>query len=219
MSILSIKGVCYEAEHTKILENICLEIKQGECISLIGASGSGKSTLLKICADLIPLTKGTLAYKDKDYQAYNPLELRKKISYCVQLPYLFGDTVYDNLAFPFEVRKEKPNEEKMLEILEAFNLDKGFLHKHINSLSGGEKQRIAIARNLIYRPEILLLDEATSALDPDTANRVEAYIAELNQQGTTIIWITHNLEQSQGIFHKRVTMENGKIIAEEVFTR
>lgn len=219
MTLLNLKEVCYEADNTKILDHVSLEIEQGDCVSLVGASGSGKSTLLKLCADLLTATEGELYYKDKPYKDYNPLNLRKKISYCVQLPYLFGDTVYENVAFPFEVRREKVDTDRINQLMGTFGMDESFLHKNIHSLSGGEKQRIALARNLMYTPEVLLLDEATSALDPETAEKVEKYIQSLNTQGTTVVWITHNIEQSQGIFHKRIKMANGRIVEQEVFGR
>lgn len=217
MPIINLDHISYEADHTLILDNVSLAIDKGECVSLVGASGSGKSTLLKLCADLITPTSGEIAYESKPYTTYNPLSLRKKISYCVQLPYLFGETVYDNLAFPFEIRKERPDKSRMCELLQAFNLDERFLHKGIEGLSGGEKQRIALCRNLMYIPEILLLDEATSALDPDSARVVEDSIYNLNKQGVTILWITHNRDQSEGIFKRRLTMANGKLVEEEVF--
>ncbi|MGL5087449.1 MAG: ABC transporter ATP-binding protein, partial [Clostridium sp.] len=124
---------------------------------------------------------------------------------------------YDNLKFPFEVRSEEINNNKILDLLNKFNLDESFLNKDINSLSGGEKQRIALMRNLVYMPEVLLLDEATSALDRENANRIEGIIKDINNKGVTVVWITHSLEQSENIFNKRITMESGKIIKAEVF--
>lgn len=214
--ILNIINLQYESENTSIINGINLSIKGGECISIIGASGSGKSTLLKLCADLLPLTKGTIEFKGKDYKEYNPILLRRKISYCVQLPYLFGATVYDNLTFPFLIRKEPINKERIFELLKRFNLEEGILQKEVNSLSGGEKQRVALARSLMYVPEILLLDEATASLDPESSLLVEKYIKELNDGGVTVLWITHNLEQSKGIFTKRITIDGGRIAKEEL---
>lgn len=217
MKILEIKDLHYETENTSILKGISLAVKEGDCISLIGPSGSGKSTLLKLCADLIPISKGDICYRGKSYTIYSPLELRKKISYCVQIPYLFGERVYENLEFPFKIRKEKINHTKIVEFLKRFNLEEDILQKEIKSLSGGEKQRIAIIRNILFTPDILLLDEATSALDRENAEKVEAYIKELNGQGVTILWITHSIEQSKGIFNKRVVVSEGKVERMEEF--
>lgn len=216
MDILNIKNLSYEVDNTKILNGITLDIEQGDCISVVGQSGSGKSTLLKLCADLIPATGGEVVYRGGSYRDYNPLELRRKISYCVQLPHLFGETVFHNLEFPFKIRNKLMDKGRVVSLLERFNLDESFLDKSVNSLSGGEKQRVAIIRNFIYEPDIILLDEATAALDKENAKGIEAYIRELNQKGVTVLWITHSKEQSEGIFNKRITIDEGKIERIEV---
>ncbi|MEG1637155.1 MAG: ATP-binding cassette domain-containing protein [Cellulosilyticaceae bacterium] len=211
MSILEIKDLYYKVENTNILNGISISIDQGDCISLVGQSGSGKSTLMKLCADLIPLSKGGIWYKGKSYKEYDPIELRRQITYCIQMPHLFGESIYENLEFPFKIRKESMDKEKVVELLEKFNLDESFLTKEVKSLSGGEKQRIALIRNLIYTPEILLLDEATSALDKENTQVIEQYVKELNQKGVTVLWITHDAEQSEGIFNKRIVISEGLV--------
>lgn len=211
MNILRLKEVSYNSGNDKILNGISFAVKKGDCISIVGQSGSGKSTLLKLCADLIPISSGQIYFKEKCYTNYNPVELRKLVSYCVQIPYLFGNTVYDNLEFPFKVRNEKVDKNKIKMLLNKFNLDESYLEKDINFLSGGEKQRIAIIRNLIYTPEILLLDEATASLDKKNASIVENYIKELNKNGVTVLWVTHNEEQSKSIFNKRIVISEGKV--------
>ena len=216
MNILSIKDVFYNMGDLEILKGISFDIEKGACISIIGQSGSGKSTLLKLCADMIPITSGNIYFNGKCYTSYNPIELRKKISYCLQTPELFGKSVCENLEFPFKIRKEKVNKQRIVKLLERFNIDESFLDKDIISLSGGEKQRISIIRNLLYTPDIILLDEATSALDLENAKVVEEYIKELNDLGVTVLWITHSMEQSEKIFNKRITISEGKIKCMEV---
>ncbi|SFB37591.1 ABC transporter ATP-binding protein [Clostridium frigidicarnis] len=216
MKILEIKDLQYKSNNTNILNGINLSVEKGDCISIVGQSGSGKSTLLKVCADLLEISKGDIFYKEINYKEYDPIELRKNISYCIQLPHLFGNTVYENLEFPFKIRNEKFNNTRVKALLESFNLDESILCKDINSLSGGEKQRISIIRNLVYTPDILLLDEATSALDNDNAKRVEEHIKQLNLRGTTVLWITHSMEQSKGIFNKRIALWEGKVQNMEV---
>ncbi|MDB1936482.1 ATP-binding cassette domain-containing protein, partial [Clostridium tertium] len=211
MNILSIKDVFYNMGDLEILKGISFDIEKGDCISIVGQSGSGKSTLLKVCADMIPITSGNIYFNGKCYTSYNPIELRKKISYCLQTPELFGKSVCENLEFPFKIRKEQVNKQRIVKLLERFNIDESFLDKDIISLSGGEKQRISIIRNLLYTPDIILLDEATSALDLENAKVVEEYIKELNDLGVTVLWITHSMEQSEKIFNKRITISEGKI--------
>lgn len=215
MNILRIKDITYNFDNTEILNGISIDVKKGDCISIVGQSGSGKSTFLKICADLLPTSSGEIYFKEKNYTDYNPTQLRKLVSYCVQIPYLFGKTVYDNLEFPFKVRNEKVNENRLNFLLNKFNLNETYLQKDINSLSGGEKQRIAIIRNLIYIPEVLLLDEATASLDKENASIVEEYVKELNKGGVTVLWITHSEKQSKSIFNKRITIDEGKVIKVE----
>lgn len=212
MSILEIKNLHYKANNTKILNNINLKVDKGDSISIVGKSGSGKSTLLKLCADLIEINSGEIYYNGKNYKEYDPLILRKNISYCIQSPHLFGENVYENLEFPFKIRKEKFNKERVISLLNQFDLDESILKKDITSLSGGQKQRISIIRNLIYTPDILLLDESTASLDNENSKRVENYIKELNLNGTTILWITHSSEQSESIFNKRIIISQGEIV-------
>lgn len=216
MSILSVRDIAYKINDVEILNGVSFDIEKGDCISIIGKSGSGKSTLLKTCADLLPITSGNIYFNGKCYTSYNPIELRRKISYCIQVPHLFGKNVYQNIEFPFKIRKENVDRFKTIELLERFNLDESFLEKDINSLSGGEKQRISIIRNLLYTPDILLLDEATSALDTENAKAIEEYVGELNSLGVTVLWITHSMSQSEGIFNKRITMLEGKLECMEV---
>lgn len=216
MHILSIEKITYKSGNLEILKGISAEVDEGDCISIIGQSGSGKSTLLKICADLLPLSSGRLIFEGKDYKTYNPIMLRRQISYCVQVPQLFGKYVYENVEFPFKIRKEDVDSKRISELLENFKLEEDILAKEIHALSGGEKQRIALIRNLLYTPKILLLDEATASLDADNAEIVEAYVKKLNKEGTTVLWVTHNLEQSTSIFNKRMIISDGKIENMEV---
>lgn len=216
MIYLELKNISYSIKDIDILKEINLKVKKGECISIVGSSGSGKSTLLKLCAYLINETKGKIKFKEKKYDFYSPMELRKEISYCIQTPCLFGKSVRENLEFPFKIRKEKINEKRIDELLEIFNLEKEILDKKVHLLSGGESQRIALIRNLIYIPKILLLDEVTSALDEVNVQIVERYIKELNKKNkVTVLWNTHDRAQSERMFNRRIVMDKGQIVAIE----
>lgn len=137
--------------------------------------------------------------------------LRKEISYCFQIPHLFGDTVEDNLNFPYFIRSMKMDFERVNELLLRFNLDKRILKEEVKNLSGGEKQRIALIRTLLFKPEMILLDEVTSALDVDNTQIVESVINSLNKEGTTVLWITHSPEQSRRYANKLLTVDCGEI--------
>lgn len=216
MGLLEFNSVSYVSENKTIIRDLTICINSGDFISVVGPSGSGKSTFLKLCCHLISPTLGEMTFKGKNIMQYSPIELRKKIAYCFQAPYLFGEKVIDNLSFPFSIRNSKIDHKRVDELFLAFNIDKDFKNKEVKNLSGGEKQRIALIRTLLFKPEILLLDEVTSALDVDNASIVENVILSLNQEGITVLWITHNPEQSKTYANKLLTIESGGIKALEV---
>ncbi len=216
MQLLEFQNTSFNDNNKTILKDITISIDQGDYISLVGPSGSGKSTFLKLCCHLISPTEGIILYKNKSIMEHNPMELRKSIAYCFQTPYLFGETVMDNISFPYHLRNIKVDLKRVEELFVLFNLDKEYLNKDVRNLSGGEKQRIALIRTLVFNPDILLLDEVTSALDVDNTMIVENVMKLLNQDGTTIIWITHNPEQSKRNAHKLLTLEAGEIKSLEV---
>lgn len=214
--LLEFQNVSFDSEDKTILKNISVSINTGDFISIVGPSGSGKSTFLKLCSHLISPTDGSITYKGKNVTDYNPTELRKSITYCFQTPYLFGDTVMENIKFPFSIRNIKPDNKRVDEMFSVFHMSTDFLNKDVKTLSGGEKQRIALIRSLLFKPEILLLDEVTSALDVDNTKIVENVITSLNKEGITVLWITHNLEQSRKFANKLLTIEAGEIKSLEV---
>lgn len=199
----------------EILKDISITFEKQDFVSIVGPSGSGKSTFLKLCSHLISPVQGKILYNDKDMCHCNPLELRKKIAYVFQTPHLFGNTVEDNMKFPYNLRN-KPYEEKNVDKwFKMLGLDLTYLSKDINKLSGGEKQRIAFVRSILFLPEILLLDEVTSALDQENSQRMEEVVRKLNQEGVTILWITHDRNQNTQVANKIITFESGRIKAME----
>lgn len=216
MTLLAFENVSYDNDGKTILNNISVNIEQHDFISIVGASGSGKSTMLKLCSHLISPTNGSIIFKGKNFIDYSPMELRKNIAYCFQTPYLFGDTVMDNINFPFSIRNIKFDSKRVYDLFSLFHMTTDYLDKRVSNLSGGEKQRIALIRSLIFNPEVLLLDEVTSALDVNNAKIVENVIASLNKVGITVLWITHNPEQSRKYANKLLTVEAGEIKSMEV---
>lgn len=216
MSLLEFDKVSYASDNNLIIKDLSIDIHLGDYMSIIGPSGSGKSTFLKLCSHLITTSSGKITFKGKNILNYDPIEIRKMITYCFQTPYLFGKTVIDNLSFPYKIRNKSIDMNRIKSLFSLFNIDKEFINKDINNLSGGEKQRIALIRSLIFKPEILLLDEVTSALDADNTKIVENVVNTLNKEGTTILWITHNLVQSKKNANKIMTIEEGKLKSVEV---
>jgi putative ABC transport system ATP-binding protein len=216
MSILEFSNVSFSNEGKSILKNLNIRIESRDYISIVGPSGSGKSTFLKLCNNLISPSEGNISFNNKNVSEYNPIELRKEIAYCFQMPHLFGDTVMDNLSFPFKIRNKRVDMDRIKYLFSLFSMDEEFIDEKVLNLSGGEKQRIALMRTLMFTPEVLLLDEVTSALDSENTLIVENIINKLNNEGSTVLWVTHNDEQSIKYANKLLTLENGEIKSLEV---
>lgn len=190
--VFEVKDLSYQVGSTKILKNITVDIEKGKYITVVGPSGSGKSTFMRILASMISATSGEVLFNGKKIETYDPIEYRQKVSYAFQQPTLFGKTVKDNLMFPFEVRKQDFDEQKVLDYLKMVNLSSDYLEKNVNDVSGGEKQRIALLRNLIFPPEVLITDEVTAGLDAENKRIVHKMLEEFNQRGLTILRVTHD---------------------------
>lgn len=194
--LLQINNVGYQVGTTKILNNISFDLRPGEFKLITGPSGCGKSTLLKIIASLLSPNSGEIRFGGEDIATLNPEHYRQQVSYCAQTPALFGDTVYDNLIFPWQIRNQRPDPGAFLADLACFQLPESILAKNINALSGGEKQRISLIRNLQFLPQVLLLDEITSALDESNKRNVNEIInhyARDKQIG--VLWVTHDKDE------------------------
>ncbi|CAH0416044.1 ATP-binding cassette domain-containing protein [Periweissella fabaria] len=187
-------GIIREQKH--ILQDINLTIANGDYITVTGPSGSGKSTLVKALASLIDPDEGVLSYNGQDIMTLNPIEYRREVSYCVQQPILFGETVRDNFAFPYQIRKQAFDTAKVEAYLEQVQLDAHYLDQPIASLSGGERQRVALLRNVLFEPRVLLLDEVTTGLDTVNKTIIHNLIEQFNrEQKITIVQITHDAEE------------------------
>lgn len=194
--LIELHNVGFQVDDQHILKDISLEVKKGEVVVLTGPSGSGKSTLLKIIGSLLTPTAGEIKMNGKNIADYEPTEYRKEVSYFFQNAILFDETVRDNLSFPAQIRDEEFDEARAKSGLKTVQLPESYLDKKVQDLSGGEKQRVALIRNLMYEPEILLMDEVTSSLDKKNREIILSFIEKLNkEQDVTIIWITHNQEE------------------------
>lgn len=191
--ILSVKNLSYTPKNTTILEEITFNVEQGEKVILTGPSGSGKSTLLKLIGSILSPTAGNIYYKGTSVETMEPTNYRKEVSYFFQNAQLFDETVRDNLFFPYDIRDESFSEEKARNYLTQVELPESYLDKPIKELSGGEKQRIALIRNLLFEPNVLLLDEVTSSLDAKNQRIINEMIDQLNmEKGRTVLMITHD---------------------------
>ena len=192
-SLISLEKVNYQIADQHILHDVDWQIPAGAHITLTGPSGSGKSTLLQIIAAMISKTSGTLIFDGQPIESYDPIMYRRQVSYCFQQPTLFGETVADNLAFPYQIRKQVMDTQRVVTALNNVGLSERTLHQPIIELSGGERQRVALIRNILFLPKVLLLDEVTAGLDENNKQIVHAWLRQLNEQDhVTTIMITHD---------------------------
>ncbi|OOE10630.1 ABC transporter ATP-binding protein [Fictibacillus arsenicus] len=175
------------------IDNLTIPGQSVTCI--LGPSGSGKSTLLKLLNNMITPDDGQIAYKKQLISDLDPIQLRRKSVMVPQTPVIFDGTIKENITIGSKFSEKEPPSIKQLNgILEEFQLNKNLNDNALN-LSGGEKQRIAIARALLMNPEVLMLDEPTSALDEQTAEVVVHKILEyVKDKDLSLIFVTHNKE-------------------------
>lgn len=211
MRILELKNVTYQVGDKQILQDVSFSVEANDFLTLLGPSGAGKSTILKLIANLINPSIGQILYQGQDIMKLDPLEYRRSVSYCFQQPSLFGKSIRDNLIFPFQIRKKAIDENRIEELLTEVDLSNDFLNKDITSLSGGEKQRVALIRNLMFLPKVLLLDEITSGLDEDSKALVHQLIKRIVAEDVTIIQVTHDQEEIEAA-GKVIQVEKGGII-------
>lgn len=196
--LLDVQDVAFSVGDRQLLKPVSLQLYQGDCVLLTGPSGSGKSTFLKILASLITPTSGQLFFRNSDITTLRAEAYRQQVSYCFQTPQLFGQTVYDNLALPWQIRRQKPQRDKLIAALESVNLSGDVLNKPVEQLSGGETQRVGLLRNLQFMPEVLLLDEVTSALDEENRLSVLSLIHRMAaEEKVAVVRISHDVNDIQ----------------------
>jgi putative ABC transport system ATP-binding protein len=213
--LFELNNIALHSNGQAILKNINLEINDGEFILISGASGSGKSSLLRLFNRLDSPSSGDIYFKGKALSTIPILELRLKIGMLFQKAAIFSGTVRDNLM-PLASDKEKIKAQaEMLHLLKEMNLPPKLLDEDMSVLSGGEQQRISLARVLLNQPEVLLLDEPSSALDPENTRLIFDNLEYLNQEkGLTIILVSHN-EAAQSLQSiRKLIMDSGNLQTE-----
>ena len=202
------------------LQDVCLSIDKGDIFGVIGMSGAGKSTLIRCLAGLVQPSLGKILYRGSDiavWQKKDMRQFRKNIGMIFQhFNLLSSRTVAGNVAYPLEIAgvSKEEIEKRVEELLGLVGL-KEKRNAYPSRLSGGEKQRVGIARALANHPEVLLCDEATSALDPKTTREILDLLKGINKKlGVTIVLITHEMEVIKRICNKIAVIEQGRIIEE-----
>lgn len=220
-SILSVKDLTkvYNGNANKkltILDEINFDIKEGETFSIVGPSGSGKTTLLGLCAGLDQVTSGDIILNNIKLSALNEDELaqvrNQHVGFIFQnfqlIPTL---TALENVMVPIELRGEKDAQKTAKQLLERVGLGDRFDHYPVQ-LSGGEQQRVSIARAFSNKPSILFADEPTGNLDEETSGSIEELLFEINKEsGTTLVIVTHDLDLAAKT-NKMIRLKGGKIV-------
>jgi ABC-type methionine transport system ATPase subunit len=176
----------------EILNDVSFSVKRGHALTLVGPSGSGKSSVLRCLNRLVEATSGTVRFDGRDIRLFDPRELRCRVALVMQTPVMFEGTVRDNLCIrPAGVTGDF-SENRLAATLDEVGLESKLLDREAATLSGGEKQRVTIARALLRDPQALLLDEPTSALDPPNVLLVVDTISRLRAaRGLSIVAVTH----------------------------
>ncbi|NLJ40167.1 MAG: ABC transporter ATP-binding protein [Clostridiales bacterium] len=212
-SLLSLTGINKYYDKNHILKDVSFEVIDGEFLTFLGPSGCGKTTLLRCIAGLEEIDSGDILLKGQSIKGLSPN--KRNVNTVFQNYSLFPHlNVYDNIAYGPRVKKSMAGDElktKITDMLELVQMS-GYEERMPNQLSGGEKQRIAIARALINEPDILLLDEPLGALDLKLRKHMQRELAHLQEKtGTTFIYVTHDQDEALNMSHRIAVIEKGRI--------
>jgi len=213
-TVFKLTDVNYFVEDLKILQNISLNINSNDFFVLLGPSGSGKSTLLRMLNCLNSPTSGEIFFHNKHIKEFDIIQLRKRVGFVFQSPTMVKGTVKENLTLTQNWSKEDNvfSDSELIEMLEQVGLNSKFLAKDAKSLSGGEQQRIALARVLLNKPEVLLLDEPTANLDPQLAQKILELVFNLYKEfNLTVVLVSHHHQIIKQFSKKVMYLIDGKI--------
>jgi ABC-type sulfate/molybdate transport systems ATPase subunit len=200
-------------EERVLVQDVSLQVSAGEILAIVGPSGAGKSSFLRLLNRLDEPTSGTVLLKSMDYRSIPPQELRRRVGMVMQAAYLFPGTVSANIAFGPKQRGEILAPDRTALLLQRVGLP-GFADRHVSNLSGGEAQRVSLARTLANEPEVLLLDEPTSALDEASVRGIEDLILGIvEERKMTSVMVTHNRAQAVRLAERTMVMEAGRLVA------
>ncbi|GAI82652.1 unnamed protein product, partial [marine sediment metagenome] len=212
--IIKVEKLNKTFDHKVILNNINLKIQEKRVTCLIGPNGAGKTTLLRILNLLEKPTRGKIYYDGKDYHEVERLALQRRMVLLAQEPVMFNTSVFNNVAYGLKMRKKKDTKEKVERVLEMVSLS-GMEDRSALTLSGGEAQRVALARVLVFDPEVIFLDEPTHNLDPISKKIVEDLIFHLKSESQkTMVLSTHDLSLAERFAHRVHFLKKGKIVEE-----
>lgn len=198
--------VVVERQGVRALDGLSAAIPSRGVTALFGPSGSGKSTLLRLCNRLEVPTSGQVLFRGEDIGGLDPLWLRRRVGMCFQRPTPFAGTVADNLR----VADPDAPDARLRETMARVALIGSWLDRDAAALSGGEAQRMCLARTLVAQPQVLLLDEPTSAVDAAAAEVIEHAVRELAADGIPALWVTHDPAQVERAADRVLHIERGR---------
>ncbi|HUO09351.1 MAG TPA: phosphate ABC transporter ATP-binding protein [Phycisphaerae bacterium] len=209
--ILKTEAITREVSGRRIVDGITMQAFRGQILAIMGPSGSGKSSFLRLLNRLDEPTAGSVLLDNTDTKSLPPRELRRRVGMVLQSPFLFPGTVADNIAFGPRQRNEEFTPQQIDQLLDHVRLS-GYADRDAGRLSGGEAQRVSVARTLANRPDVLLLDEPTSALDANAKNDVERLIARIViEHNLACIFVTHDPEQTRRMAARLMILVAGKL--------
>jgi ABC-type methionine transport system ATPase subunit len=215
----SLRNVQQRRGDVQTLRGIDLDLPAGEVVAVVGPSGAGKTSLIRLLNRLDDPASGTIAYRGAPLDTVPIRALRRRVGFVFQTPVMFAGTVADNLAVARALGAAGPpsgqqaHDIEPAEALQLAGVDPALAARDAETLSGGECQRVSIARALMTQPEVLLLDEPTSALDPDVADHIMATVRRLAEtMQLTVVMVTHRLAEARAVSTHVVFMEAGRVI-------
>ena len=210
--LLEAKDLGREVNGKVLVRDANFALCRTDILAIAGPSGAGKSSLLRLLDRLDEPTSGTVYFSGKDYREIPPQELRRRVGMVTQRPYLFPGTVATNLNFGPQQKGRVLERADLEQLLEQVGL-RGFADRDVATLSGGEAQRVSLARTLANDAEVLLLDEPTSALDDASKVEVEALLNRIvHQRELTCVIVTHDLAQAKRVAPRALLMSEGRIV-------
>ncbi len=215
-SVFDFASVVVERDGVRALDGFTAAVPGQGVTVVFGPSGSGKSTLLRLCNRLEVPTSGRVSFCGNDIAGIDPLWLRRRVGMCFQRPTPFPGTVAENLR----TADPAASDEQMVETLARVALTGSWLDRDATALSGGEAQRMCLARTLMARPQVLLLDEPTSAVDAAAAGVIEGAVRDLaDNDGIPALWVTHDAAQVERIADSVVRIEHGRCMGSDRLDR
>jgi tungstate transport system ATP-binding protein len=212
--IYSIRDLVKVYGTRRVLDVAHLDIYRGEVLALVGPSGAGKSTLLRLLNFTEAPTSGRIRFRDTDVDGDRPvpLALRRRVTTVFQRPILLNRSVEANVRYGLRLRGRSEGGRPVQATLEQVGMA-GLARQRARTLSGGEMQRVSLARAMVLQPDVLLLDEPTANLDPYNVGLIEEIICTLNrEQGTTLVLVTHNVFQARRLAHRVGLLLDGRLI-------